>query len=199
MAMPARTERAAVSASSVSLLPSLRRLRRSQWLTSTTRIDVDQLRHPHRSVGGSTLSSSSCRPAPPCRPRLGSVPVDLRLRDRWGEWHPQIPPSNDLAFALVSDPVTGTLRRCWISTPAKALVDGHFGRRGAGGNRTALLADGARSAAGQRRSDLQRWCRRWTPASTPVPQGCSVTSVARYYLHGICMTGSWRGEAVGSG
>jgi hypothetical protein len=35
-----------------------------------------------------------------------------------GVVHPQIPPSLDLALALVSDPVTRSLRRCWISTPA---------------------------------------------------------------------------------
>ena len=37
VAIPASTARAAVSASIVSFLPWLRRLRRSQWFTSTTR------------------------------------------------------------------------------------------------------------------------------------------------------------------
>jgi len=57
-------------------------------------------------------------------------------RTSTGERHPRFPRPQIWRLPWSATRCSGSQRWCWISTPTKALVDGHLGRRGAGGNRT---------------------------------------------------------------
>ena len=83
------------------------------------------------------LSSPDCRPPPSCRPRLGSVAAEQGFRERWGGVVPPDSPVPQFGVCPDQRPVDRAFGGdVGFLPPQKALVDGHLGRCGAGGNRT---------------------------------------------------------------